>query len=139
MTVAQYAKDHGVSKQSVYDKLRRGTLSYEVVDNIKHIVVSVAPDVVPGGFGSNLVPGDKLEKALKKLNKCKQKLLIERVKLKSMENVLAAKDAQIAALKVSMDFIESVVSKKLLVAPGEVIIDVPVKKYRNKKKKKKKK
>ena len=136
MTVAEYAKDHGVSKQSVYDKLRRGTLSYEVKDGIKHIVESVAPVV-----GAVAAPGidKKLKRALKRLNKLKHKLEMAVNDIQGLQELIRSKDSEIDTLKKTFGLMTAAIENKLLAAPHETVIVNPVKSKKSKDKKKRKK
>jgi len=130
MTVAEYAKHKGVSKQSVYDKLRRGTLSYEIKDGIKHIVETPAKSVEGVvAYGTD----KKLKKTLKKLDKVKHKLALAVNEIEYLNSLLAAKDSEIDTLKRSSSLLYAAIENKLL-APPEEVVTVPVKKRKKKKK-----
>jgi len=141
MTVKEYAEKQGVSKQSVYDRIKRGTLQVELIQGVRHIVESSSQ---LKGFEALLPNIDrdcpkKLEKALKKALKSKHKLDLAIVKLNSMQTLLNSRDEQIATLKSSFDMIGSLVGKKILQSPVEEdVIDLkPIKKKSKKSKKKK--
>ena len=136
MTVAEYAKNKGVSKQSVYDKLRRGTLSYEVKEGIKHIVESIEPTVTPSGSPA---ASKKLDKALKRLNKVKHKLEIAVNEVKYLNTLIASKDNEIETLRNASGLLYAAINKNLLSAPTENDVIEIVEKPKKKRKKKNKK
>ncbi len=145
MTVSEYAKKNGVSKQSIYDRIKRGTLLSETINGVKQIVESSSQ---PTLFKDSLLPTEtgclkklekalhKLEKALKKADKFKQKLLIEQVQLRSMGQLVLSKDSEIDSLKKSLGLVQSVIDTRLLSAPDKSIIVDPLPKKSRKKKKK---
>ena len=132
MNVAQYAKAKGVSKQSVYDKLRRGTLSYEIKDGIKHIIDSVA-EVTASPVAEDR--SKKLEKALKKLNKTKHKLDIALNSIEALETLLESKDSEIDTLKRTFGLMTTAIENRL-VSPEEDVIEAETTPKKKKKKKK---
>ncbi len=142
MTVKEYALNRGVSKQSVYDRIRRGTLAVEMIDGVKNIIGSRSQDDL---FTAPLPDIDsscqkKLEKALKKALKSKHRLDIERVKLRSMEKLLYSKDDEIATLKNALSVFSAVIDKQLFITDASnEIIEVQEEKKGKKKDKKKKK
>ena len=148
MTVKEYAKSKGVSVQSVYDKLKRSTLGFQVIDGVKHIVESDSDLMAFNDVVSTVKSKEdkELERAFKQLERARRKHLkfkhkyeLATVKLKSMETLLASKDEEIATLKNSLNMIGGLVSKKLLqeTPVEEDVIDlVPSKKKQRKKRKK---
>ena len=129
MTVAEYAKKHGVSKQSIYDKLRRGTLSYELIDGIKHIIESIDRAVASV---ESPVSSKKFNKTLKKLNKAKHKLEIAVNEIQALNKLLLSKDSEIDTLKKTFGLMTVAIENKLLNAPGEEIIVKAKKKKKRK-------
>ena len=119
MTVADYAKLKGISKQAVYEKLRRNTLSYELIDGIKHIVETL--DTTVASVASP-VSSKKFNKTLKKLNKAKHKLEIAVNEIQALHNLLHSKDSEIDTLKKTFGLMTVAIENKLLNAPGEEII-----------------
>lgn len=47
MTVQEYAKEHNVSVQSLYQRIKRGSIDYEEKDGIKYIQVKKRPENKP--------------------------------------------------------------------------------------------
>lgn len=138
MTVKEYAIKHEVSKQSVYDRINRGTLQVEIIEGVKHVIESSSQVKPLKSLVSNIDQkcSKSLEKALKKGLKSKHKLDLAMVQLNSMDILLKSKDNEIASLKKSLDFLDVVVSKKLLLMDKDHdVIDVePTKKKKHKKK-----
>ena len=135
MKVNEYAKSKGVSKQSVYDRLRRGTLQYEVRDGVKHIIES-------SGQGSLL---DTIEdktspdclKTIERLSKSKVKVKLFKQEIQALKDLLLAKDAEIDTLKKTFGLMTLAIEQKLIVKPEEITSEVVKKKKKGKKKGKK--
>ena len=144
VTVKEYAEEHGVSKQSVYDRINRGTLQIEMIDGVRHIIGSRSQvkEVESPVIGIDRECQKALEKALKKHLKAKHRLDLATVQLKSMETLIESKDSEIESLKRSLHMADAVISKKLLLMDhGSEIIDIdeeiPTKKSKKKGKRKK--
>ena len=134
MTVAEYAKYKGISKQAVYDKVRRGTLLSETVDGVKHILESVASPVVSVESSAS---SKKLKRALKRLNKCKHKLELASKEIQGLHELVQSKDSEIDTLKKTFGLMTVAIEKSLIAAPPEEII-VKAKKDKRREKKKRK-
>lgn len=137
MTIAEYAKEKGVSKQSVYDRIRRGTLGYEIIDGVKHVID--APAKVVPVENVDTANDKRLNKALEKLLRCKQRVKLLRAELKGMETLLLAKDSEIDTLKRTFGLMTIAIEGKLLPTVSDTIEVENVSQKKKKKKKKKKK
>ena len=110
MTVKEYAENRGVSKQSVYDRIRRGTLSVEIIDGVKHIIegVCIKTDEL------KQVDSKKCKRIKKALKRSKQKTKVCKIKLKGIRKLIQAKDNEIDTLKKSLGLVQAVIDSKLL-------------------------
>jgi len=141
MNVSEYAKSRGVSKQSVYDRLKRGTLQYEVINGVKNIIepgdskglIQGASSTIESTFDKKLEK--KLNKALKRLNKVEHKLALATNDVESLEKLLAAKDSEIETLKNTFGLMTLAIERKMI-APVEEVIEADLTKKKKKKKKK---
>ena len=139
MTIAEYAKSRGVSKQSVYERIKRGTLQYEVIDGVKHIIEA------PESKGLIETPVStpvskrckKLEKTLKKLNRVKHELELAYKDVEHLHTLISAKDSELDSLRNTLGLLDTAISRNLLSAPVDDVIEVPVTKKKKKRKGKK--
>ena len=139
MTVKEYSTKRGVSIQSVYARLNRGTLEYEVIEGIRHIVDSTykvkALTPIDRDYVSKVEK--RLKKALKKGLKHKHKYLLAVNKLNSMDTLLQSKQSEIDSLKASLDLMRDV--KRLFSPVEDTFIDADIKSKKKKSSKKKSK
>ena len=137
LTITQYAKQYNVSKQSVYDRIKRGTLKASIQDGVKMIDTD---DLQMTSISTN---NDKLENQAILVNEIKkgykqvikqQKQLIKRQdkQIKSLQKEMS--DIQARYYKVTILMFES--RQKKLAAD---IMDVEIIKHKKKSKKKDKK
>ena len=110
MTVTEYAKKYNVSKQSVYDKLKRGTLPYKTIKGIKHIILNA--DIKESINIIETVSKKKHKRVLKKLNKSIQHIEILKEKVQGLEILLLSKDSEIDTLKKSLSAFTIFLEKK---------------------------
>lgn len=136
MTVTEYAKKYNVSKQSVYDKLKRGTLEYKTIQGIKHIILNAEIKQSINSVDNDIATSlkKKYKRALKKLNKSIQHIELLETKLESSEKLLISKDKQIITLEKSLALFTLVLETKSLAAAE--LIETKVKKSSKNKKKK---
>lgn len=138
MNVAEYAKKHNVSKQSVYDKIKRGTLQTKTIQGIKHIVS--IPKVVSVENNDFNISKKKLEKTLKKLNKSNLKLEKVELKVEFLEKLIESKDKEILTLEKALSaFTLLLDEKENNIKPSITYEAIEEKKDKKKKKNKKKK
>lgn len=115
MTVAQYASKNKVSKQSVYDRLRRGTLSARLINGVKHIIEpdleTVKPDV-----DSSLAPDKKklLVEVLKRLNKARQVIRLLKQRIESDIVLIKSLRSEIDTLKKSHNTLSLIVDSQII-------------------------
>lgn len=137
LTITQYAKQYNVSKQSVYDRIKRGTLKASIQDGVKMIDTN---DLQMTSISTN---NDKLENRARLVNEMKkgykqlikqQKQLIKRQdkQIESLQKEI--NDMQARYYKVTTLMFES--RQKELTAD---IVDTEIVKYKKKSKKKDKK
>lgn len=142
MTVNEYAEKKGVSVQSVYGKIKRGTLETRELDGVMHIIEPGTFNGIVSGDKSHLT--DRLNKVSKKLQKERNKRLkavhkrkLAEVQLNSIQLNIKSKDEEIATLKHVIEKYERMFGKnnlQLTAAPGEDhIIDIKPKKKKKKK------
>jgi len=146
MNVKEYAREKGVSVQSVYGRIKRGTLQTHIVNGATHVVEpNDLLNPLNGTMNHDCI--EELKKVSKKLDKEHRKRLkaihrleLAEMQLKSMETMLEVKDKQIATLERSLDSYERLFGKGLL-SHNEVVEvvaeEVPSKKSKKKRKKKK--
>ena len=138
LTVSEYAKEFKTSVQSVYQRIKRGSLNWVEENGIKYIVIeeesvksSLNPNV-ESGFNKAFKMVERLQKQLKSKDKEIRRLI------KQLEKCNKGKE------KVYLSYI-SELKQIQLEAPvptykvGEDIIEVKEKKKKNKSKKKGKK
>ena len=131
MTVTEYSKNHGVSKQSVYDKLKRGTLEYKTIQGVKHIILNadIKESINSVDNTIEMISKKKHKRVLKKLNKSMQEVEILREKIKGFETLLMSKDSEIDTLKKSLSAFTIFLEKKEI---KEIVHTVKPKKKRKK-------
>jgi len=131
MTVTEYSKKHGVSKQSVYDKLKRGTLQYKTIQGVKHIILNadIKESINSVDNTIEMISRKKHKRVLKKLNKSMQEVEILREKIKGFETLLVSKDSEIDTLKKSLSAFTIFLEKKEI---KEIVHTVKPKKKRKK-------
>jgi len=112
MTVAKYAKKYNVSKQSIYDKLKRGTLQSKVINGVKHIIS--IPKVVSIENHNETLGDNKFKKLLKKLNKSRLKIEKLELKIEFLDEIVKSKNNEITTLEKSLNAFTMVLDKKLL-------------------------
>jgi len=114
MTVTEYSKKHGVSKQSVYDKLKRGTLQYKTIQGVKHIILNADIKESIKSIDNNIeiVSKKKHKRVLKKLNKSMQEIEILKEKIKGLKVLMISKDSEIDTLKKSLSAFSIFLEKK---------------------------
>jgi len=132
MTVTEYAKKHNVSKQSVYDKLKRGTLPYKTIQGIKHIILNTDIKESINSIDNIIetVSKNKYKRVLKKLNKSIQHIEILKEKVQGLEILLISKDSEIDTLKKSLSAFTIFLEKKEV---KEIVHTVKSKKKKGKK------
>jgi len=132
MTVTEYAKKHNVSKQSVYDKLKRGTLPYKTIQGIKHIILNTDIKESINSIDNIIetVSKKKYKRVLKKLNKSIQHIEILKEKVQGLEILLISKDSEIDTLKKSLSAFTIFLEKKEV---KEIVHTVKSKKKKGKK------
>jgi len=114
MTVTEYAKKYSVSKQSVYDKLKRGTLKYKTIQGVKHIILNadIKESINSVDSTIEMISKKKHKRILKKLNKSMQEVEILREKIKGFKILLISKDSEIDTLKKSLSAFTIFLEKK---------------------------
>jgi len=131
MNVAEYAKKYNVSKQSVYDKLKRGTLNYRVVNGIKEIIIKPIKENIKNNI--EIDKNKALKKALKRLNKKSLKVKKLKIKNKYMKEIINSKNKEITTLEKSLSAFSLILEKKL--NPPKIIHNTKIKKDKKDKKK----
>jgi hypothetical protein len=116
MTVNEYSRVNGISKQSVYDRLKRGTLQYKVIEGVKHIIHDnvdlTSQDKVETTFKDTC--SRDLEKALKKLNKSRQVVKLLKQEAKFNERLVNSMQNEIDTLKKSLGAFDRLVNSKMM-------------------------
>lgn len=125
MTVKEYAANKGVSKQSVYDRIRRGTLQVEMIDGVKNIVGERSQGDLFAAIESGT---DK--KCRKALKRSRRKVKLRKTELKGLRDLLQAKDSEIDTLKKSLGLVQAVIDSRLL---KPVSVDTEIVKKKKKK------
>ncbi len=127
LTVYEYAQEFGISVQSVYQRIKRGSLNSVKENGIKYVVVDSKKDIKP-----------KVKSEFKQLVKM----------IKRLQDQIDSKDKEIKRLvkklekcskskeDVLLNYITELKQLQITSSP-EDIIDVKVKKKKKKKKKKK--
>ena len=86
LTVTQYAKQHGTSKQAVYDRIKRGTIKVSIVDNIQMIDTS---DLKPTTSDTSNKTVDSKSMVFKEIKRAyKQIIKQQRKEIKRLESEL---------------------------------------------------
>jgi len=142
MTVNEYSKINGISKQSVYDRLKRGTLQFKVIDGVKHIIQDNVNLNNKDNSTSSLKKdcSKDLEKALKKLNKSKQLVKLLKQEAKFNEKLVNSMQNEIDTLKKSLGAFDRLVNSKMMeieMKTNENIETIKAVKSKNKQQKKK--
>lgn len=123
MTVTEYAKKYNVSKQSVYDKLNRGTLEFKVIKGIKHIILN---------DGIEIKKKKTCKKSLNKIKALKKDNELLKLSVNSLEKLLKSRDKEIVTLEKTLSVFTSLIDNKLLASPQK-IEDISIKKSKKKK------
>jgi len=98
LTITQYAKQYNVSKQSVYDRIKRGTLKATIQDGVKMI------DTEDMQGESMHINNDQLDNQARFINEIKQgyKQII-----KQQKQLIKRQDKQIKSLQKEISDIQS--------------------------------
>lgn len=137
LTITQYAKQYNVSKQSVYDRIKRGTLKSTIQDGVKMIdtndLQGISMSTNNDKLDNQAMLVNEIKKGFKQLVK-QQKQLIKRQdkQIESLQKEIS--DIQARYYKVTTLMFES--KQKELTAD---IVDAKIINYKKKSKKKKKK
>ena len=114
MTVTEYAKKYNVSKQSVYDKLKRGTLQYTVNKGIKQIILNDDLNSlnVKSKKPLKTVAKKKYKKLLKLLNNKNNIIKSLNDTIENNVNLLDSKQSEIETLNKSLGALILLIEEK---------------------------